>query len=230
MNNLSRQTCQMKRALSTLRARFSALPIAIIVTCWLSGCSVLQPADVVQPKLYSLDYAKPAALSRQGTKADAPTLVLGTPHAAAGFDGTHMVYVRQPHKLEYFRESQWVDSPVAMLPPLAAAAIESSGTFGAVLQSPTSVRGQYRLDMEIVRLQQEFISTPSREHFTLRAHILDTATHEVVAWREFDASVPAPSDDPYGGVIAANQAATKVLAELAAFCSDAVTFAKSDRQ
>ena len=52
--------------------------------------------------------------------------------------------------------------------------------------------------------------------------LLDTATRRVVALREFDASVPAASDDPAGGVAAARLAVQRVLGELAAFCAEAV--------
>ena len=39
-----------------------------------------------------------------------------------------------------------------------------------------------------------------------------------MAWREFDAHAPAVTDDPYGGVLAANLAVQSVLNDLAAFC------------
>ncbi|HEY8102462.1 MAG TPA: ABC-type transport auxiliary lipoprotein family protein [Burkholderiaceae bacterium] len=196
--------------------------LLLFSTCLLSGCSLLLPTDVTQPKLYSLDDAQPVAQHTQTMKPGAPTLIIGTPRAAAGFDSAEMVYMRQPHKLEYFRENQWINAPAVMLSPLVATALEKSGAFGAVVQSPTSVSGQFRLELEVIRLQQEFISVPSREHFTLRAHLLNPATRQVVAWREFDASVPAASDDPYGGVMAANQAVRTVIAELAVFCADAI--------
>ena len=48
----------------------------------------------------------------------------------------------------------------------------------------------------------------------------------VVAWREFDASVSAPSEDAYGGVRAANRAVQDLLAELAAFSAQAVGAAR----
>jgi cholesterol transport system auxiliary component len=104
------------------------------------------------------------------------------------------------------------------LAPLIVAALERSGQFSAVVQSPTSAVGQLRLDVEIVRLQQEFLSLPSCAHFTIRAHLIDTATRQVVAWREFDAIVPSSSEDPYGGVVAANRAVRTVIEELADFC------------
>ena len=64
---------------------------------------------------------------------------------------------------------------------------------------------------------------PSQAHFTLRAHLLDTATREVVAWREFDAIVPSASEDPYGGVLAANSAVRIVIEELVHFCVQTAT-------
>ena len=75
-----------------------------------------------------------------------------------------------------------------------------------------------RLETEIIRLQQEFQTTPSRVHFTLRANLLDEKTRHVIAWREFDTAVPSATDDPYGGVVAANLAVQSVLKEVAAFC------------
>jgi len=49
----------------------------------------------------------------------------------------------------------------------------------------------------------------------------------VLASREFEALVAATSEDPYGGVVAANQAVGTVLAELATFCAETVTSIRS---
>lgn len=202
------------------------------------GCSSLRPGTP-PPRLYALDAlqavvapipgegqsrrTRPAA-SRLDTRDEgdgAPTLVINPPRAAAGYDSQRLIYLRQPHELEYFARSQWVDTPARMLQPLIAAAIERSGRFRAVLQMPVGATGDFRLETDLVRLQQEFLSRPSRVHLTLRATLSDTATRRVVAWREFDAAVPAASDDPYGGVVAANQAVREVLEQLAAFCAAA---------
>jgi ABC-type uncharacterized transport system auxiliary subunit len=52
-------------------------------------------------------------------------------------------------------------------------ALESSGTFRAVILAPTAAAGDLRLDTEILRLQQDFASQPSRVRFTLRAYLVD---------------------------------------------------------
>ena len=157
------------------------------------------------------------------TPAAAPTLVVSPPYAAAGFDSPRMMYVRQAHKLEYFAHNEWTDTPARMLAPLIAAAAARSGAFRAVVTAPSTAAADLRLDTEVGGLQQEFLGNPSRVRFTLRANIVDSATRRVIASREFEAVAPAPSENPYGGVVAANEAVRAVLAELGAFCAAAAS-------
>lgn len=188
----------------------------------LLGCSALGPR-ALPPTLYALD-SLPAVdvAASPGAAADgAPTLVINLPRAAAGYDSQRIIYLRRPHELEYFAHSQWVDTPARMLQPLIAAAVEKSGRFRAVVPMPASVSGDYRLETELLRLQQEFLSRPSRVNVSLRATLTDMATRRVVAWRQFDALEPAATDDPYGGVVAANRAVGVILEQLAAFCAAA---------
>ncbi|MDP2784444.1 MAG: ABC-type transport auxiliary lipoprotein family protein, partial [Sulfurimicrobium sp.] len=98
-------------------------------------------------------------------------------------------------------------------------AAESSGAFGAVVTPRSGVVAQLRLESEIVRLQQEFMGAPSRVHFTLRVQLIDVAARKVLATREFDVTENAPSEDPYGGVLASNRAVSRVLDEVSAFCA-----------
>ncbi|MEO8859261.1 MAG: ABC-type transport auxiliary lipoprotein family protein [Burkholderiaceae bacterium] len=192
----------------------------------LGACSALRPTATPPPAFYSLDSSAPATAHAMPTApANAPTLVVSTPRAAAGFDSQRIIYQREPYKLEYFAHNEWIDPPALMLGPLLIKAVERSGAFHAVVLSPGSASGELRLDTELVRLQQEFQTRPSRVHFTLRAYLIDERTRRPLGWREFDAEVPAPSDDPYGGVVAANQAVQQVLAQVAAFCVETAKLA-----
>lgn len=186
----------------------------------LAGCGSLLPKPAVPPVLYALDDVTVVVAVQPA--ASAPTLIVSTPRAAAGFDTRHIVYQRQAHQLDYFAQSQWADTPAQMLAPMLLRALERGGAFRAVLAAPAAAAGDYRLDTELIRLQQDFSATPSRVRLTLRAVLVDTATRRAMAAREFDLSLPAPSEDTYGGVRAANQAAQQLLSELAAFCAQAV--------
>lgn len=189
------------------------------------GCGVLNPKSTQPPSFYSLDAARAgagaAAHVRAAAGGAAPTLIVNPPHAGAGYDSRRIIYLRERHKREYFAHSEWVDTPARMLAPLLVAALERSGAFHAVVLTPSAATGELRLDTEIVRLQHEFGAGPSRVRFTLRATLVEVKARRVLAWREFDASVPAASEDPYGGVLAANSAVQGILAELAAFCAEA---------
>ena len=185
----------------------------------LAGCGALKNyvAPAQHPTLYSLAVdATPAPAKESST---ALTLIVNRPHAAAGFDSPHMIYLRHADELEYFAHNEWIDTPGRMLEPLIVSAIAARGAYRAVVPIPSPATGDLRLDTEVLRLQQEFTSVPSQVRFGLRAYLLETATRRVVASREFEAVVPAPSEDPRGGVTAAHAAVKQVLAQLADFCA-----------
>jgi len=74
---------------------------------------------------------------------------------------------------------------------------------------------------EIVQLRQSFLTRPSRVELTLRAQLVDVPGRRVLATRYIEVAQDAPSDDASGGVAAANSAAARALAQVAAFCVDA---------
>jgi cholesterol transport system auxiliary component len=195
---------------------------AVAALALLSACNALRPlvAPGEHPKFYSLsdraDAATPAAAPR--ASATGLTLIVATPHAAAGFDSRRMMYLRRGDELEYFAHNEWIDTPARMLAPLIVAAVEARGAYRAVVLTPSPATGQVRLETEILRLQQEFLGAPSRVRFTLRAQLVESGTRRVVASREFEAVAAAPSENQRGGVTAAHEAVRKVLGEVADFC------------
>jgi cholesterol transport system auxiliary component len=199
----------------------------LAATLAVSGCSLLKPTSTPTASFYSLDRgaatppAKSPASPSSQPGADL-TLIISPPSAAAGFDSSRIIYVRQAHKMEYFAQSEWVDPPARMLGPLMASALEKTGVFRAVVLTPGSASGNLRLDTEITRLQQDFRTHPSRVNFVLRAYLVDDKTRDVVAWREFDESLEAGSEDARGGVEAANRVVQKVLEELSVFLTQRV--------
>ena len=210
--------------------RAVVLTVAVLVGAGsgLTGCASLLPKPVAAPTLYTLQATPiPAAASSNVATATlamppaAATLLVNTPRADAGFDSQHMMYVREPYKLEYFAHSEWVDTPARMLTPMIVWTVGKAGVFKAVVPSSIAAIGELTLDTEIVRLQQDFSAKPSRVVFTLRAYLLDTQTRKTIAWRELETVVAATSDDPVGGVVAANRAVQMALQQVADLCVDA---------
>lgn len=190
----------------------------------LTACSVLRPAATQPPVLYLLVDAPPGPMAAPtptsvsaGTAPALPTLLVNPVQAASGFDSQRLVYLRDDHQLTYFAHSEWADPPARMLGPLLVAAIGQTGAFGSVVLTPASVAGDVRLTTQIIRLQHNFQTQPSRVQFTLRAYLTNETTRKVLAWREFSAEAPAPSENAQGGVAAANIVVQQVLAQLAQF-------------
>jgi cholesterol transport system auxiliary component len=203
----------MRRA----RASHTALPGALCaVAVGLSACVSLGPAKP------STRYELQALFEGQPVAGPGPALVVAQPTAAPGFDGPRIVYVKRPHELEFFSRSEWVDTPARMLAPLLVRALERSGAFASVAEARSATAAGLRLEAEIVRLQQEFTERPSRVRVTLRIQLSELPSRRVLGAREIEAVEEAPSDDPYGGVVAANRAVRRVLDEIVAYCGERV--------
>ena len=103
----------MKVMHNVLGSRRCRLLLASLGLSVLVGCSALSPTPTLPPAFFSLDNPRLDAAPRPpGATAGAPTLVINPPRAAAGFDSQRIIYLKDPYKLEYFANSEWVDPPV----------------------------------------------------------------------------------------------------------------------
>lgn len=202
----------------SLLVQTCTLVVAGMMLLALQACLPARPGPVIQT--YQLNPLPDPERSARPVYQPVPaTLLVSTPKARAGFDTARMAYVRRPHELEYFSRNQWTDLPTRMLVPPLTQALEQSRIWDAVVVMPSIVRGDYRLDIDNLMLQQEFLQSPSQIHLSLRAQLIDVDQACVLGTTDFDVLQPAPSDDPYGGVLAANQAAAKLLEQLVAWLS-----------
>lgn len=212
LSTVAKSQKKRKMLLNQKRPKKLSFSGSVFVFIFLIVCNL---PTVAQTKTYLLDIPLP----------DIPfpnyagrTLLVSMPKAAPGFDTSSLVYIHKSHVLEYYRKSQWIDTPARMLLPLLVLQLEATGKFRAVLSASTSpIACELRLDSEIVRLQQEFQTEPSIVRLVLRVQLLDMAVRRVVATKVFEIQKSTQSEDAEGGVIAANQAVKKVLNDLTAF-------------
>ncbi len=140
-------------------------------------------------------------------------LEVNLPRARAGFDTERMVYLRRPQEIGYYAASEWVDPPARMLAPLLVQAFERTSAWRSVVQMPSAIRGDYRIDSENLAIGQEFFQHPSRVRVTLRIQLVDLRQRQILGVKEFEVLEEAPSDDADGGVVAANRAVARLLDE-----------------
>ena len=151
-----------------------------------------------------------------------PVFLVSTPQAEPGFETPRMVYVKRPYELEYFAANQWADTPARMFTPLLVQALNQDDAWRAVLPLPSSLRGDYRLDTHGFLLQQEFLQQPSRMRVMVRAQLVDLKESTILSTRVFEIIENATSENPYGGVQAANRAVAALLDQMASWLRECV--------
>lgn len=189
--------------------------LGAIALPWLvAGCTALQQAPQENPSLHVL---QPGTVPAKAPKRSDLALEVSVPRASPGFDTPRIAYVERAYVIDYFSRSEWADAPARMLGPLLANALEESGAFRAVVQTPTSVQANLRLDVELVRLQQDFTVSPSRADLALHVQLVDARARRVLATLVVEETEPAATRDAYGGVAAANAALRRALERTVSF-------------
>ncbi|CAK0759744.1 cholesterol transport system auxiliary component [Gammaproteobacteria bacterium] len=210
----------MNHSLYLLKDRYSLchiyhLAFILFVILNIAGCGgLLTTAEVEPTQTYLFGSIAPKEVYIGKGKI---VIIVATPTAQAGFDTTGIAYVHKPYRLDFYSKNQWIDSPQRMLSPLLVTALENTGRFQAVLPASSSISGDLRLETEFLCLQHELLTQPSQFHITLRVQLLDIRHQQVQAIRTFDTLESASSEDPYGGVVAANRAIIRLLEEIAKF-------------
>lgn len=211
------RVCRITREshMHRLRHRFPVVWLTLLVGL-LGGCSTPLPGhDAAPPSQYLLEW-QPAAAAPTAP-AGAPVLLLNAPRAAAGFGSSDMLYQGETHRLGAFRRHRWADAPARMLEPLLLRALEHSGLFSAVAAPGAAVRGELRLDTELMELLLDTRGARHSVSLRLRAALIDQASGRLLATREFAIDEPAADATPYAGVQAANRAVARLMTGLRAF-------------
>jgi cholesterol transport system auxiliary component len=107
--------------------------------------------------------------------------------------------------------NQWADTPVRMFAQLMVQVLNQHDGWRAVIPLPSSIRGDYRLDTHGFLLQQEFLQQPSRVRVMVRTQLIDLRESTIISARAFEVVENAASENPYGGVQAANRAVAELL-------------------
>ncbi len=188
-----------------------AFMLLIYMQSLLIACSAIKIPASNQYKLAAFSNKQ---LTRQSVKL---SILVNQPEAVAGYQTEQMLYVNKPFSLNAFVNNAWTDPPAAMLLPLIVQSLQRSGYFYAILSSPYAQQADYRLDTQLLELQQNFLKNPSVVDLVVKVVLTRVNDNHVVASRLISQHVCAPLETPYGGVIAANRATENFTAELTNF-------------
>ena len=191
--------------------------VVLLLAASLSGCSPFpNKGDSSPPVTYLLQWRPPSTEQGGGAQGRCGTLLISAPRSAPGFDTARMAYVRQNYRIDYFAHHRWADDPARMLRPILVEALGFSGLFRSVTADRGAVDARLRMDTKLLRLQQVFGSGGSKVELSVRVTVVDNQSGRIVYAQLFDLNEPAPSANPYGGVVAANRAVAALMRELVA--------------
>ena len=185
--------------------------ILLVVTLTSCGSVAVSPITY-----YQLDNLNPVKLPMYLKTCF--TILVSAPISNPGYQTSAMIYMLTPYELNNYANTRWVAPPAEMLMPLLVQALRKTEYFYAVVSSPFFGMTNYRLDTRLLKLQQELFFPINRIRLTIEASLIQSSTNHIVASRLFEILVAARIQNPYGVVLAANQAATVMSCRIAQFC------------
>jgi len=186
-----------------------------LIACavFLSGCTLFSPVNIDTTK--NVLNSIPPDLPSEGIHPD--TLLVLAPETMPAYATTQMAYSTQAYQIAYFTKNVWAETPSQMIQPLVVQTLRNTHYFSEVLSPPYFGRHTFALRIEILELNQDFTSEPAMLQLTMRISLSREATNQLVATKELSVRQPMREKNPYAGVVAANEAMSTLLRELAKF-------------
>ncbi|HBC58146.1 MAG TPA: hypothetical protein DCZ03_13370 [Gammaproteobacteria bacterium] len=199
----------------------ASIGLLIFISCLtLASCALGINNNFQPPAIYYFDISFSDAAEK--VRNQNTSLSVALPRAHPGFESRHIVYQRTAHRLEHYTQSEWVARPTEMLGPLLVRSLEQTGYFDSVIEAPSNMATDYRLETELIRLIQVFDNEHAYIHLVLRMHLLDMEKKKIVTSQLIDIKKPSPTLDAIGGVKATNAAIKEALLEINRYCAQTI--------
>lgn len=186
---------------------------ASLVLCasTLAACTLFSPVEVETTKhvLSAVPRDLPQGRSRSAT------LLILPPDTEPMYATTQMAYSVQPFQIAYFSRNEWGETPSQMMQHLLVETLRNTRALSAVVMPPYAGRYTHVLRSRILELKHDFTSDPAMLRLAVRFELSDEAANRVIAARELSVAEPMAEKTPDAGVVAANDAAAKLLRDLA---------------
>jgi len=146
------------------------------------------------------------------------SLRIARPTSSPGFRTARMAYMTVQNRLDYFAYHEWVDAPATMLASIIEQRLETDRIFSSVLSGSTDIKTDWRLDLNLLALYQDFTTAQqSRIVFKVKVSLLDLHNRILIDTKTFEYIVNTEINNAEAGVTAANKAVVDFLTELNRF-------------
>ena len=187
--------------------------------------ALVQVACVTEPQPPVTEYALSPRIQAQGANDGKLPLVLKLAPVSASqiYMSTDILYVGDDYQRNPYAYSRWVDSPVHMLQLVLQDGLERSGLFQAVLPSTSLLGADLRLETTLYDFSHHMLADRKSEAvIRLGFHLMDVRKSRLLASRQFELRMPAPSLDAEGGVAAINAAVASLFPRLIDWLKEAL--------
>ncbi len=175
----------------------------VTVLLALTTACAIGPERSEAPTGHMLEWAGSEETAAEGLGV---AIQVNMPAAYPGYQSARMAYRQERHTLRYFAYNRWADTPARLVGAALTEALSGTGLFEDVAAPGSRVRAAYRLDTDLIRLEQRFDADGSNIHLSIRYRLVDLASRRSLGSLHHDITVPSATDDPRGGVDAANRA------------------------
>lgn len=192
----------------------NSFKIVALCCTLLTGCSVFSPVTPVANTTYLVN-TLPAVTAHARHSG---SIFIAEPSVISVYNTTDMAYSSFAYQIAYFVKSSWAATPGQMLQPLMVQTLQNTKHFATVVSALGVGQYNYTLNTQLLQFQQDFTGGHNVFKLHARLQLVSAGTNQLVASKDIVIDVPAPQDNAYGGVVAANRAVRDMLAELATFC------------
>ncbi|MBS0001907.1 MAG: membrane integrity-associated transporter subunit PqiC [Thioalkalivibrio sp.] len=191
-----------------MRLLSGSLGMAILLLTTACG---IGPGRTEAPTVHMLEWSGAGHNAAEGLGV---TIRVNPPAAYPGYQSARMAYRQERHTLRYFAYNRWADAPARLVGAALTEALSGTGLFQDVVPPGSRIDAAYRLDTDLVRLEQRFDADGSEIHLGIRYRLVGQASRRSLGSLQHDITVPSATDDPRGGVIAANRAMRESFEDL----------------
>ena len=183
------------------------IPLIVLSLCTLA-CSPVNNPILNQYKISEF------STKRYSGKPSRHSILVAAPQAVSGYQTAQMLYVEKPYELSPFARNAWIDPPANMLFPLLFQSLQHSNYFKAVASTPYAEETNYRLDTQLIELQQNFLKHPSIVQISIKVVLSDLKRNKVAGSHIFRRQIPCSRDNPFAGVVATNRGVKQLTADI----------------
>lgn len=196
--------------------RTVALPVLMLTSLLLTGCSVFAPIQLTPVATYTLrnDHdiqTMPKTAERHDT------LFVMQPSATPAYRSDRLLNLTKSQELQSLPHSAWVAPPAQLLLALLSERLQNSGYFRAVVTPPFIGLSDFRLETTVLAFDRRHIDNTLAAEIGLQILLVNSKTNRVLASQRFVASEPVANLGSSAFVNAMNNAVNRVLTEVVTF-------------